>query len=53
VNVDPATAVRDLEIPPALLRHRGNNECGIYAEVIEDGDIAIGDQLAMEQPSLV
>ena len=53
VNVDPATAVRDLEIPPALLRHRGNNECGIYAEVIEDGDIAIGDQFAMEQPSLV
>ncbi|WP_407158451.1 MOSC domain-containing protein [Bradyrhizobium sp. STM 3557] len=53
VNVDPDTAARDLEIPPALMRHRGNNECGIYAEVIEDGDIAIGDQLAVEQPSLV
>jgi uncharacterized protein len=53
VNVDPDSAARDLEIPPALMRHRGNNECGIYAEVIEDGDIAIGDQLAVEQPSLV
>ena len=53
VNVDPDTAARDLEIPPALMRHRGNNECGIYAEVIEDGHIAIGDQLAVEQPSLV
>src|SRR5690242_11376341 len=53
VNVDPDTSMRDLEIPPALMRHRGNNECGIYAEVIEDGDIAIGDQLAVEQPSLV
>ena len=53
VNVDPETAARDLEIPPALMRHRGNNECGIYAEVIEDGDIAVGDQLTVEQPSLV
>jgi len=53
VNVDPDSAARDLDVPPALLRHRGNNECGIYAEVIESGDIAIGDQLAVEQPSLV
>jgi uncharacterized protein YcbX len=53
VNVDPDTAMRDLDVPPALVRHRGNNECGIYAEVIEDGEIAIGDRLAAEQPSLV
>ncbi|CCE09089.1 conserved hypothetical protein [Bradyrhizobium sp. STM 3843] len=53
INVDPDTAARDLDIPPALMRHRGNNECGIYAEVIEAGDIAIGDALAAEQPSLV
>jgi uncharacterized protein YcbX len=53
VNVDPDTAARDLDIPPAIIRHRGNNECGIYAEVIEGGDIAVGDQLAVEQPSLV
>ncbi|WP_284423917.1 MULTISPECIES: MOSC domain-containing protein [unclassified Bradyrhizobium] len=53
VNVDPDTAARDLDIPPALMRHRGNNECGIYAEVIEAGDIAIGDAIAVEQPSLL
>jgi len=53
VNVDPDTAARDLDIPSAILRRRGNNECGIYAEVIEAGDIAVGDQLAVEQPSLV
>ncbi|MDU6748224.1 MAG: MOSC domain-containing protein, partial [Bradyrhizobium sp.] len=53
VNVDPDTAVRDLDIPPALMKHRGNNECGIYAEVIEAGDIALGDDLAVEQPRLV
>ena len=53
VNVDPDTAARDLDIPPALLKHRGNNECGIYAEVVEAGDIALGDELAVEQPRLV
>jgi uncharacterized protein YcbX len=53
VNVDPDTAARDLDIPPAIVRHRGNNECGIYAEVIEDGEIGIGDVLHVEQPRLV
>lgn len=53
VNVDPDTAARDLDIPPALMRHRGNTECGIYAEVIAAGDIALGDELAVEQPSLL
>ncbi|CCD96571.1 conserved hypothetical protein [Bradyrhizobium sp. ORS 375] len=53
VNVDPDTAARDLDIPPALMQARGNNECGIYAEVIEAGDIALGDELAVEQPRLV
>ncbi|WP_257170822.1 MOSC domain-containing protein [Bradyrhizobium sp. SRS-191] len=53
VNVDPDTAARDLDIPPALMQARGNNECGIYAEVIEGGNIAVGDELAVEQPSLL
>ncbi len=53
VNVDPDTAARDLDIPPALMQARGNNECGIYAEVIAAGNISIGDELAVEQPRLV
>ena len=53
VNVDPDSAARDLDIPPAIVRHRGNNECGIYAEVIEDGEIGLGDVLEVEQPRLV
>lgn len=48
VNVDPETAARDLDIPPAIVRHRGNNECGIYTEVIEAGDIAVGDRVVVE-----
>jgi uncharacterized protein len=53
VNVAPELAVRDMEIPSTLMRRFGNNECGIYAEVIEGGSIAIGDKLAVEQPALV
>jgi uncharacterized protein YcbX len=47
VNVDPDTAARDLEIPPALMRRFGHNECGIYAEVIAGGAVAVGDGVAL------
>jgi uncharacterized protein len=53
VNVDPDTAARDLEIPAALTRHFGRNECGIYAEVVTGGSIRAGDTIAMEAPQLV
>jgi len=52
-NVDPELAVRDLEIPNTLMRRFGNTECGIYAEVVEGGEIGIGDQIAVETPTLV
>jgi MOSC domain-containing protein len=52
VNVDPETAARDLDIPAALMRSLGHNECGIYAEVTEGGAIAIGDRIAAEAPTL-
>lgn len=52
-NVDPVTAKRDLEIPPTLSRHLGHMDCGIYAEVMADGDIGIGDTVAMEAPKLL
>ena len=53
VNVDPETAARDLDIPPTLMRRLGHNECGIYAEVIAGGAIAVGDAMAIEQPPLL
>jgi uncharacterized protein YcbX len=54
VNVDPDTAARDLEIPEALMRRFGHNECGIYTEVMVPGEIAVGDVVApaTEEPSL-
>jgi len=53
INVDPDTAARDLEIPQALMRRLGHAECGIYAEVIRGGTIAVGDKIADEEPELL
>ncbi|MBR1121458.1 MOSC domain-containing protein [Bradyrhizobium lablabi] len=53
VNVDPDTAERDLSIPQALQRKLGHGDCGIYAEVITGGTIAVGDTIAAEQPELI
>jgi uncharacterized protein YcbX len=53
VNVDPETAARDLDIPTALMRRLGHNECGVYAEVIAGGTIGVGDAIAAEAPQLV
>jgi uncharacterized protein YcbX len=47
VNVDPETAERDLEIPPAIMRRLGHMDCGIYAEVIAGGEIGVGDAIAV------
>jgi uncharacterized protein YcbX len=44
-NVDPDTGMRDLAIPDALMRCFGHTDCGIYAEVLEPGEIAVGNEL--------
>jgi uncharacterized protein YcbX len=44
-NVDPETAVRDLNIPHTLMRRFGHADCGVYAEVIAGGSIAAGDDI--------
>ena len=44
-NVDPDTGTRDLSIPDTLMRSFGHAHCGVYAEVVEAGDIALGDDL--------
>src|SRR5215467_7658947 len=44
-NVDPDTGARDLTIPETLLRSFGHADCGVYAEVIEAGEIAVGNEL--------
>ena len=45
-DVDPATGIRDLTIPRTLMQNFGHADCGIYAEVIAPGEIAVGDVVA-------
>ena len=45
-NVDPATGMRDLAIPDTLMKTFGHADCGIYAQVVTPGEIAIGDRLS-------
>lgn len=47
-NVEPHTGIRDLAIPDTLLREYGHPDCGIYAQVVGAGDIAVGDRVASE-----
>ena len=42
-NVDPTTGIRDLTIPTTLQQTFNHADCGIYAEVVAAGDIAVGD----------
>lgn len=44
-NVDPETGVRDLGVPQALMRHFRHGDLGVYAEVLQDGRLAVGDTL--------
>ncbi|MGC1564326.1 MAG: MOSC domain-containing protein, partial [Bradyrhizobium sp.] len=52
INVDPETALRDLDIPHTMMRQFGHADCGIYAEVIAGGTIGVGDAIAAEEPLL-
>ena len=45
-NVDPDTGIRDLAIPDTLMRRFEHADCGIYGEVVEGGEIAVGDELS-------
>lgn len=48
-NVDPATGIRDLQIPKSLMQAYGHFDCGIYAEVVSGGTLAKGENLEREQ----
>ena len=54
-NVDPATGLRDLDIPKALMRAFGHFDCGVYAQVLTGGTLAEGERFVVEpaeQPAL-
>jgi MOSC domain-containing protein len=45
-DVDPNTGIRDLTIPRTLQQSFNHVDCGVYAEVIAGGDIAVGDEVS-------
>ena len=55
VNIDPASGARDMSLVRALLEHFSHRDLGIYAQVQEGGDIAVGEEAQLlpqtEQPS--
>jgi uncharacterized protein len=46
-NVDPDTGMRDLAIPATLMRTYDHADCGIYARVIEAGEVAAGNSVVI------
>jgi GntR family transcriptional regulator/MocR family aminotransferase len=50
-NVNPATGLRDMEIPLALRRDFGHKDLGIYLIVNKAGKVAVGDTLKLPQSS--
>jgi MOSC domain-containing protein len=45
-EVDPNTGIRDVPVPRTLMHNFGHADCGIYAEVISAGGIAVGDRIS-------
>ncbi|MHB2169432.1 MOSC domain-containing protein [Alsobacter sp. R-9] len=44
-NVDPASGIRDMNIPQTLMRAYDHVDCGVYAEVVEGGTLKPGEAL--------
>jgi uncharacterized protein YcbX len=44
-NVDPDAGIRDLNLPQTLMRTYGHTDCGVYAEVVNAGEIAESDKI--------
>lgn len=49
-DVDPDTGIRDLTIPRTLIENFNHTDCGVYAEVMTAGDIAVGDAVTLGTP---
>jgi len=50
-GVDPASAIRDLDIPGELFRLYGHPHCGIYVQVTRGGMVKVGDAVSDPTPS--
>jgi uncharacterized protein YcbX len=46
-NVDPQTGARDMGLPTLLLRTWGHSDLGVYAKIVEGGELSVGDEVAV------
>lgn len=46
-EVDPTTGIRDLPVPRIIMDTYDHMDCGVYAEVIGGGEVAVGDTIAV------
>ena len=46
-HVDPATALRDIEVVKALFDHYGHTLCGLYVQTTAAGRVSEGDVLEL------
>jgi len=44
-EVDPDTGLRDVPVPSTLLQTFGHADCGVYAEVMTEGQVLVGDPI--------
>ena len=47
-NVDPATGLRDLNIPLALRQHYGHIDCGVLLRVVRGGKIGAAQAIDLK-----
>jgi uncharacterized protein len=47
--VNPRSGLRDLDLMDALRAQQGHIYCGVYAEVVEGGRVAVGDAASLPQ----
>jgi uncharacterized protein len=45
VNVNPETAERDANLPKALMQNFGHTDLGVFMEVLDDGEVRVGDDV--------
>lgn len=50
-NVNPATAMRDMDIPATIRRQWRHTDFGIYVEVVQGGELAVGDAVTAPSPA--
>ncbi|MGC2942003.1 MULTISPECIES: MOSC domain-containing protein [unclassified Brevibacterium] len=50
-TVNPTTTAVDVNVPRLLNSACGHLHCGIYGQILESGDITLGDEITVEGPA--